>query len=129
MENCSKCSTLNLLFNRISLNYERYRVEITDYLMRKDTMAKAVKAKSVKKQKVNDVFPFERENYIIIGIGILFIILGYVALSGNSVDGFSQLMLAPLLLLAGYCVIIPIGIIYRKKGTSSSSTESAVPHG
>ncbi len=78
-------------------------------------MAKAVKAKSVKKSKADEVWPFEKENYIIIGVGVLFIIAGYMALSGNTVEGFSQLTLAPLLLLTGYLVIIPIGIFYRKK--------------
>jgi hypothetical protein len=89
-------------------------------------MAKAVKVKAGKKSKADGVFPLERENYIIIAVGLLFIVLGYVALSGNSVDGFSQLTIAPLLLLVGYCVIIPIGILYKPK-KKSSSTESAVP--
>ena len=78
-------------------------------------MAKIVKGKSAKKSKIADVFPLERENYIIIGVGILFIIAGYIAMSGNVVEGFSQLTLSPILLLIGYCVVIPIGILYRKK--------------
>jgi hypothetical protein len=78
-------------------------------------MAKVVKGKQTKKGKAEGVFPFEKENYQIIGVGILFIIAGFIAMSGNVVEGFSQLTLSPLLLLTGYCVIIPIGIIYRKK--------------
>jgi hypothetical protein len=30
-------------------------------------------------------------------------------------DGFMALTVAPILLLVGYCIIIPVGIIYRKK--------------
>jgi len=78
-------------------------------------MAKVVKGRQAKKTKADGVFPFEKENYQIIGVGILFIVAGYIAMSGNVVEGFSQLTLSPLLLLIGYCVIIPIGIIYRKK--------------
>ncbi len=78
-------------------------------------MAKVLKAKQAKKSKGDDVFPLERENYIIIGVGILFIVAGYIAMSGNVVEGFSQLTLSPILLLLGYCVIIPIGIVYRKR--------------
>jgi NAD/NADP transhydrogenase beta subunit len=78
-------------------------------------MAKVEKQKSIKKASKDIVFPLERENFIILGIGLLVIILGYVALSGNTVQGFSQLTLAPILLVLGYCVIIPIGIFYRKK--------------
>ena len=78
-------------------------------------MAKIIKGKLGKKSKVVDVFPLDRENYVIIGVGILFIIAGYVAMSGNVVEGFSQLTLSPILLLIGYCVVIPVGILYRKK--------------
>jgi len=83
-------------------------------------MAKVIKGKQAKRQKMDDIFPFERENYVIMGVGLLFIIAGYFALSGNTVEGFSQLTLAPLLLVLGYCVIVPIGIMYRKKEASSS---------
>ena len=78
-------------------------------------MAKSVKIKPARKTKKDETLPFERENYIIFGIGILFIIAGYIALSGNSVEGFVPLTLAPILLVMGYCVIIPVGIMYRKK--------------
>jgi len=87
-------------------------------------MAKVVKKKMAAKSKAPEVFPFDRENYIIIGIGLLFIIAGYYAMSGNVVAGFSQLTLSPLLLLTGYCVIIPIGIFYKKK-EKPSPPESA----
>jgi membrane protein CcdC involved in cytochrome C biogenesis len=73
------------------------------------------KEKQIKKTKKDDSFPFERENYIIIGIGLLVIMFGYIALSGNTVEGFVPLTLAPILLILGYCVIIPIGILYRNK--------------
>ncbi len=89
-------------------------------------MAKLVKGKLSKKTKGQDVFPFEKENYRIIGVGILFIIAGYIAMSGNVVEGFSQLTLSPILLLIGYCVIIPIGILYRKKEKPPSSVST--PH-
>ena len=78
-------------------------------------MAKIEKSKQIKKTKQDIIFPLERENFIILGIGLLVIVFGYVALAGNNVEGFSQLTLAPILLVLGYCVIIPIGIMYKKK--------------
>ncbi|MDI6767483.1 MAG: DUF3098 domain-containing protein [Bacteroidota bacterium] len=78
-------------------------------------MAKVDKTKYMKKAKQDAIFPFERENYIILGIGLIVIVLGYIALAGNTVEGFSQLTVAPVLLVLGYCVIIPFGIMYRKK--------------
>ena len=88
-------------------------------------MAKVVKGKHAKKSAGDNVFPFERENFVILGIGLVVIIIGYFALSGNSVEGFSQLTLAPLLLVLGYCVIIPVGIIYRKKQKPNAPTETS----
>lgn len=81
-------------------------------------MAKVIKTKASRKLEV--IFPFEKINYIIIGVGLVVIIAGYIALSVPSVDGFVPLTLAPILLVLGYCVIIPIGILYRKKSKSSS---------
>jgi hypothetical protein len=81
-------------------------------------MAKIVKGKSVRKSRADDVFPLERENFMIIGVGLLFIVAGYIALAGNSVDGFRQVTLSPILLVIGYCVVVPFGLIYRKKQKS-----------
>jgi hypothetical protein len=87
-------------------------------------MAKVEKTKSTGKTKLNETFPLEKENYIILGVGLVVIILGYLALSGNTVEGFSQLTVAPILLVLGYCVIIPVGIMYRKKEKKDSTTPS-----
>jgi hypothetical protein len=50
------------------------------------------------------------------------IVAGYLAMLEGSVEGFLPLVLSPILLVTGYCVVIPIGIMYRK----SSSKEPAV---
>jgi hypothetical protein len=88
-------------------------------------MAKVEKSK-VKKTKGDVSLPFERENYIIVGVGILVIILGYIALGQGDPFGFMPLTVAPILLVLGYCVIIPIGIMYRKKNKPVESTETPV---
>jgi hypothetical protein len=59
--------------------------------------------------------PFTKRNYQILGIGLLFIVLGYIALSQQPWDGTMPLVVAPILLVLGYCVIIPVGILYREK--------------
>ena len=63
---------------------------------------------------VNEPLPLARENYLILGAGILVIVAGYLAMLEGSVEGFLPLVLSPILLVAGYCVVIPIGIMYRK---------------
>lgn len=49
---------------------------------------------------------FTRNNYIILGIGVLFIIVGFLFL------GFGDITISPILLVLGYCVIIPLGILF-----------------
>lgn len=45
------------------------------------------------------------QNWILLAAGLLTIVLGYVLLSGGST------VAAPLLLVLGYVVLIPLGII------------------
>jgi uncharacterized membrane protein HdeD (DUF308 family) len=67
--------------------------------------------------------PLGRQNFLIIGSGIVVILLGYLVMAEASVEGFLPLVLAPILLVLGYCVIIPVGILYRK----SPPREKAIP--
>jgi hypothetical protein len=69
-------------------------------------------------------FPFARKNWIIFAIGIAVILLGYVLLSIPPADGFLSLTLAPILLVAGYCILIPMTILAKAgAGKSSGSKE------
>ena len=54
-------------------------------------------------------WPFGPRNYILFAIGLLVIIVGYISLSAGSIT------LAPILLVLGYCVLIPISIIIKGK--------------
>ena len=65
--------------------------------------------------KESSSLPFSSENYIIFGVGIILILLGYFALARGPWDSFFSLSLAPILLVLGYCVLIPVAILYRKK--------------
>lgn len=72
------------------------------------------------KKRVGQI-SFHRENYIIFLIGMLTLILGYIFLAQGPADSFWSLTLAPILLVLGYCVIIPIAILYRKKSPQAKS--------
>ena len=60
-------------------------------------------------------WPFNKTNYAIFGIGIIVIIIGYLIISFNEVNSMASTRIGPLMLFVGYCVIIPISIIYSKK--------------
>jgi len=92
-------------------------------------MAKLVKEKdklSKRKGKKIEILPLEATNYKILIVGVAVVILGYIALSMEPWDGFMAITLAPMLLVLGYCVVIPIGIIYRKK---KEEVAQSIPNG
>ena len=66
--------------------------------------------------------PFTRTNYILLAIGITVVILGFVAMAEGSTEGTLPLVVSPILLVIGYCIIIPLGILYKKKEMPSSTT-------
>ena len=52
---------------------------------------------------------FTRLNWALLGIGVLLIVAGYLALASSS--PFVSTVLAPVLLVGAYAVLIPLGLI------------------
>lgn len=48
-----------------------------------------------------------RKNFVIMGAGLAAIIAGFITLAGGSMT------LAPLLLVVGYCVLIPVSLLVK----------------
>jgi dipeptide/tripeptide permease len=61
----------------------------------------------------SDVIPFKRKNWLVFALGMAVIGLGYFLLSIPPADGFWSLTMAPILLVVGYCVIIPAAILLK----------------
>ncbi len=62
--------------------------------------------------------PFESKNMIFILIGIGVVTLGYIIMGTSETMGFMALDVSPIVLLIGYLIVIPMGIMYgahRKK--------------
>ncbi len=53
--------------------------------------------------------PFTKKNYYIFLAALIVIVIGYIALAQGSIT------LAPILLVLGYCVVIPVAILYRDR--------------
>jgi len=62
-------------------------------------------------------------NFIIFGIGILSIIVGYLIMASGDTYSFRTLTIAPIVLLVGYLIIIPVAILYRKKNNRDSESK------
>ncbi len=102
--------------------------------MQPKTKGKKVQIGKSKGPKREFSFPLEKENFMIIGLGIVLLIVGYVLMSQNSVDGFMPTVVSPILLVAGYCVVIPYGILKKPKSELISektevTAEAEVPAG
>lgn len=70
-------------------------------------MAKQAKTSSTRPTASEMRWPFGKRNYILLAIALVVIIAGYLAL------GMGSITLAPLLLVIGYCVLIPIALIVK----------------
>ena len=83
-------------------------------------MAKVKKDKSRSKTFIEQL-TLKNTNFIIFGIGILVIIVGFFIMAGGDTYSFQSLTLAPIILLIGYLVIVPIAILYRKKNNTDDT--------
>jgi phosphotransferase system glucose/maltose/N-acetylglucosamine-specific IIC component len=86
-------------------------------------MARIEKRVTSKQRSVIGALPFTKINYQIFAVGIICIVLGYIALAQEQWDGTMPLVVAPILLVLGYCVIIPFGILFRKRSTETTVVE------
>ena len=59
--------------------------------------------------------PFNKINYMLFVIGLVSIVLGYIVIANNDVDSIASTKIGPVILFIGYCIIIPISIIYKPK--------------
>ncbi|MCK5115767.1 MAG: hypothetical protein KAR44_04155 [Candidatus Aegiribacteria sp.] len=70
---------------------------------------KTAPARIDQKENTEGAAPFTLVNYIMFAAGLLDIIAGWFLLRGGHIT------IAPVMLIVGYCVIIPIAIVFRKK--------------
>jgi len=63
--------------------------------------------------------PFDKWNYGLFLIGLLVVILGFVIMARGDLESTQSLTVAPIVLLVGYLVIIPIAIMFQKKSKQS----------
>ena len=60
---------------------------------------------------------FSNTNYVLFGIGLALIILGYIIMAAGEVNSFQSLTLAPIMLFIAYIIVIPTALIYREKSS------------
>jgi hypothetical protein len=65
--------------------------------------------------------PFDAKNMRIIFAGIATIVIGYLVMYFSPTMSTMALTVSPIILLLGYCVIVPIGIMAGIRGKRKSS--------
>ena len=58
---------------------------------------------------------FGKQNIVILVVGILLLIIGFVLLGSKPWDNPTGLTLAPIVLTLAYLIVIPMGILFKGK--------------
>ncbi len=58
-------------------------------------------------------WPFNKKNYVLFLIGLVTVILGYALMYTGDTSSFQSIVIAPIVLVLGYCVIIPVSIMIK----------------
>ena len=56
---------------------------------------------------------FRKINYILFSIGLFIIMLGYIVMATGETESLQSVKIAPLILIVGYCIIIPAAILIK----------------
>jgi membrane protein implicated in regulation of membrane protease activity len=72
-------------------------------------------AQQTKKRKTDLTLPFGKKNLQILSIGLIMIVLGFIAMAQPPVNSFWSLTLAPIVLLLAYLLVVPYAIMYGYK--------------
>ena len=68
---------------------------------------KKKKEKPAKKESVLAAVKFTKKNTLFFGIGLILVIVGFILLAAGDI------VLAPILLVVGYLVFFPLGILLK----------------
>jgi hypothetical protein len=56
-----------------------------------------------------------KKNIILVAIGVLLLVIGFICLATGPADNPVSLTVAPLILVIAYIVVIPLGILFGGK--------------
>lgn len=89
-------------------------------------MAKKIQKKKARSQKQTES-PFniywEKNNYLILLLGVVFIVVGFYFMSQGPWDSTASLVVSPVFLFIGYILIFPLSIFYRRKKEENINQE------
>ena len=75
----------------------------------------ALKLENSENKTLFHSWSFGKINYQLFGIGLLIIIIGYIIMITGETESIQSVKIAPLILIVGYCVLIPAAILVKPK--------------
>lgn len=64
-----------------------------------------------------------KKNLLLIAIGVLLLVIGFLCLATGPADNPISLTVAPLVLCLAYLVVIPLGILWRSKNEDKNDLQ------
>lgn len=58
---------------------------------------------------------WDKTNYLILGVGLFLLIIGYFLMAQGPWDNPISLTVSPIILLIAYLIIFPLAIFYKKR--------------
>jgi hypothetical protein len=82
--------------------------------------------KKIRKQE--QIWPYTRVNAYLALASVATLVLGYIALGVKPWNSWVSMNVAPVLLVLGYCVLVPATIIYHRKDPKPVEQAGQHPH-
>ena len=73
------------------------------------------------KKKAGKPLGFSMNNYLLFGLAVGLLIIGYLLLGVGPAESKTSLTAAPIVLVLAYCILIPVAIMWRAKSGSKES--------
>ena len=74
-----------------------------------------------KTKKSEESLGFTRINYILMAVGLGMIVIGFILLAVGDITG------APILLVLGYCAVLPLAILINGRRKADDNTSGPAP--
>tara|TARA_B100001250_G_scaffold376606_1_gene365006 strand:- start:338 stop:565 length:228 start_codon:yes stop_codon:yes gene_type:complete len=72
-------------------------------------------AQKNRNRQLFDTWSIGKKNYLIFGISLITIVVGYIVMATGETDSVQSIRVAPIILVIGYCVLLPISILVNNK--------------
>jgi membrane protein YdbS with pleckstrin-like domain len=76
-----------------------------------------------KKKRTAKPLGLVKVNYLVFALAVATLIIGYYFLSQGPADSTASLTIAPIVLVIGYCVLVPLAIFWRPRARQSETQE------